>query len=221
MDQGLLISEEGGRLPSDAPLVAVEAAGPGPAEEPDDPWRTELVLKDSRMKLTVRWRTRLLVQADLPYVGVEGLALRHLLEGLALWQGPPLYVVCDVDGLAARGESGRAVPRLLVPQSPLKALVDTLGGIAALCRRACGRLSHGLPVPKNRREERALRGAWAGARAAIAALCAHLDDDEQEDRNDAGSRDEDCDPQTPGRGPRSAGHCECAEDLPRSSVEGP
>ena len=71
------------------------------------------------MKLEVRWRTRLLVQADLPYVGVEGLALRHLLEGLALWQGPPLYVVCDVDGLAARGESGRSVPGLLVPQSPL------------------------------------------------------------------------------------------------------
>jgi hypothetical protein len=82
-------------------------------------WRTELVLKDSRMRLEVRWRRRLLVQADLPYVGVEGLALRHLLEGLALWQGPPLYVACDVDGLAARGEGGRAVPGLLVPPSPL------------------------------------------------------------------------------------------------------
>jgi hypothetical protein len=79
----------------------------------------------------------------------------------------------------------------------VKALVDVLGGIAALCRRACGRLGHGLPVPRSRREERALRGAWAGARAAIAALCAHLDEDEQEDRNDAGSRHEDCDPQTP------------------------
>jgi hypothetical protein len=82
-------------------------------------WRTELVLKDSRMKLEVRWRKKLLMQANLPYVGVEGLALRHVLEGLALWQGPPLYVACDVDGRAARGEEGRAVPGLLVPQSPL------------------------------------------------------------------------------------------------------
>ena len=82
-------------------------------------WHTELVLKDSRMKLEVRWRTKLLLQADLPYVGVEGLALRHLLEGLALWHGPPLSVVCDVDGLAASGERSRVVPGLLVPQSPL------------------------------------------------------------------------------------------------------
>ncbi len=83
-------------------------------------WRTELVLKDSRMKLEVRWRRKVLVQADLPYVGVEGLALRHLLEGLALWQGPPLCVACDVDGLVARGGGdGRAVPGLLVPPSPL------------------------------------------------------------------------------------------------------
>lgn len=71
------------------------------------------------MKLEVRGERRLLLRAELPYVGEEGLALRHLLEGLALWQGSPLCVACDVDGQAVRGAEGRAVPGLLVPQSPL------------------------------------------------------------------------------------------------------
>lgn len=71
------------------------------------------------MKLDVRWRSRLLLQANLPYLGEEALALRHLLEGLALWQGPPLCVACDVDGLAAAAGTSRAVPGLLVPPSPL------------------------------------------------------------------------------------------------------
>lgn len=83
-------------------------------------WRTELVLKDSRMELNVRWRSRLLLHANLPYLGEERLALRHILEGLALWQGQPLCVACDVDGTAAAaGGTRRAVPELLVPQSPL------------------------------------------------------------------------------------------------------
>lgn len=83
-------------------------------------WRTELILKDSRMKLNVRWRSRLLLHANLPYLGEERLALRHILEGLALWQGQPLCVACDVDGMAAAADgTGRAVPELLVPQSPL------------------------------------------------------------------------------------------------------
>ena len=72
------------------------------------------------MKLNVRWRSRLLLHADLPYLGEEGLALRHLLEGLALWQGQPLNVACDVDGMAAAVDGRRrVVPGLLVPQSPL------------------------------------------------------------------------------------------------------
>lgn len=82
-------------------------------------WHTELVLKDSRIRLDVRQRGRRLLWADLPSVGEEGLALRHLLEGLALWQGPPLLVACDVDGLAGAGVTGRPVPGLLVPPSPL------------------------------------------------------------------------------------------------------
>lgn len=83
-------------------------------------WRAELVLRDSRMKLNVRWRSRVLLHADLPYLGEEGLALRHLLEGLALWQGQPLHVACDVDGMAAAVDGcRRAVPGILVPQSPL------------------------------------------------------------------------------------------------------
>lgn len=103
----------------------------------------------------------------------------------------------------------------------VKALMDMLGGIAGLCRRACGRLVHGMPVPKNRREEHALRGAWAGARAAIAALCAHLDDDdEQENRDDAGSRDEDRGPQAARRGPRVAGDREGAECVARCGPQG-
>ena len=83
-------------------------------------WRTELILKDSRMTLNVRWRSRLLLHANLPYLGEERLALRHILEGLALWQGQPLCVACDVDGMAAAGGGKRrAAPELLVPQSPL------------------------------------------------------------------------------------------------------
>jgi hypothetical protein len=84
------------------------------------PWRSELVLKDSRAKLNVRSRSRHLLAADLPYLGEEHLALRHILEGLALWQGPPLLLACDVDGLLEAG-SGRVqgVPGLLVPPSPL------------------------------------------------------------------------------------------------------
>lgn len=84
------------------------------------PWRSELVLKDSRAKLSVSSSTKRLLWADLPYLGAEALALRHLLEGLALWQGPPLLLACDVDGLATAGCGAvRAAPALLVPPSPL------------------------------------------------------------------------------------------------------
>lgn len=84
------------------------------------PWRSELVLRDSRARLNVRSRSRHLLSADLPYLGEERLALRHILEGLALWQGPPLLLVCDVDGLPADGSGRcRGVPGLLVPPSPL------------------------------------------------------------------------------------------------------
>lgn len=84
------------------------------------PWCSELVLKDSRAKLNVRSRSRRLLSADLPYLGEEGLALRHILEGLALWQGPPLLLACDVDGLPGDGSGkARSVPGLLVPPSPL------------------------------------------------------------------------------------------------------
>lgn len=84
------------------------------------PWRAELVLKDSRARLHVTARSKRLLAADLPYLGEEALALRHLLEGLALWQGPPLLLACDVDGLPAAGcGNARTVPGLLVPPSPL------------------------------------------------------------------------------------------------------
>jgi hypothetical protein len=84
------------------------------------PWRSELVLKDSRARLNVSSRSRHLLAADLPYLGEEHLALRHILEGLALWQGPPLLLACDVDGLLEAGSGKvRAVPGLLVPPSPL------------------------------------------------------------------------------------------------------
>jgi hypothetical protein len=84
------------------------------------PWRSELVLKDSRARLNVTSSSRRLLSADLPYLGEEALALRHILEGLALWQGPPLLLACDVDGLPAAGcGKARVVPGLLVPPSPL------------------------------------------------------------------------------------------------------
>lgn len=83
-------------------------------------WRSELVLRDSRARLTVSSRSRRLLTADLPYLGEERLALRHILEGLALWQGPPLLLACDVDaGLADGSGNARGVPGLLVPPSPL------------------------------------------------------------------------------------------------------
>ena len=83
-------------------------------------WRSELVLKDSRAKLNVTSSSRRLLSADLPYLGEEALALRHILEGLALWQGPPLLLACDVDGLLAAGcGEVRVAPGLLVPPSPL------------------------------------------------------------------------------------------------------
>lgn len=84
----------------------------------------------------------------------------------------------------------------------LSALTGALGGIAAQCRRACRQLEHGRPVPKNRREEYALSSAWAGARAAFAALCAHLG---EENIDDAGSRDEDRGAQAARQGPCEAG----------------
>lgn len=83
-------------------------------------WDAELVLRDSRMRLDVRSSRRRLLSADLPYIGEETLALRHLLEGLALWQGSPLLLACDVDGRAVDGcGKGRAAPEYLVPPSPL------------------------------------------------------------------------------------------------------
>ena len=83
-------------------------------------WDAELVLRDSRMRLDVRSSRMTLLSADLPYIGEETLALRHLLEGLALWQGSPLLLACDVDGRAADGcAKGRAAPECLVPPSPL------------------------------------------------------------------------------------------------------
>ena len=76
------------------------------------------------MKLNVRWRSRLLLHADLPYLGEEGLALRHLLEGLALWQGQPLNVACDVDGMAAAVDGRRRRTRAPRPPKSPGARVD-------------------------------------------------------------------------------------------------
>src|SRR5262245_48020162 len=83
-------------------------------------WKTELVLGDSRMRLCVTLGPQELVRADLPYLGEEQLALRHLLEGLALWQGPPLWLACDVDGRMRAGcATSEALLGVLVPPSPL------------------------------------------------------------------------------------------------------
>lgn len=83
-------------------------------------WRAELVLKNSRANLRVSSRTRRLVSADLPYLGEEKLALRHILEGLAIWQGSPLLLACIVDDHREVGcEKARGVPEHLVLPSPL------------------------------------------------------------------------------------------------------
>jgi len=98
-------------------------------------------------------------------------------------------------------------------------LSGELRAIAAMCLRITRRLSEGgRPVPKNIRERRALRGAWTGARAAFAALCAHLDD---EDTRDAGSRDEDDDPQAAPERPRQEEDRAGGEGLAGRGEAGP
>lgn len=112
---------------------------------------------------------------------------------------PRLYLQADAAVEDERREEERAAPG-----DDAAALVNALGGLAAHCRRVTQRLGRGHPVPKNRREQRALRGAWLGARAAAAALFAHCED-EEEDHHDAGSRDEDRRAEDARRGPRDQG----------------
>lgn len=157
-------------------------------------------------------------------LGRRGASVRELARLCEAWRK------ADAEGRERIAASPRlflqaeAAAREATPEPPaeedVKALIDALGGIAAMCRRACGRMSHGAPVPKSRREARALRGAWSGARAAITALCAHFDE-EMENRHDAGSEDDDGDPRAPRRAARSAGDRQGAESLPESGVEGP
>lgn len=109
---------------------------------------------------------------------------------------------------AAMREAEDAAPERAIGTSTLTA---DLRGLAGQCLRLSRRLDdEGIPVPKNWRERRALCGAWAAARAAFAALSAHLD---EEDTDHAGSRDEDCDLEAAAGGEQGEGDRADAPDL--------
>ncbi|HUQ23950.1 MAG TPA: KorB domain-containing protein [Gaiellaceae bacterium] len=58
----------------------------------------------------------------------------------------------------------------------LALLLRDLATIASVCARQSGRLAITRPVPKDWKDERRLFGGWTRARAAFAALAAHLED---------------------------------------------
>lgn len=84
----------------------------------------------SYLRLEVRTGTQRLLRALLPYPPAQVLALRSVLEGLALWQGTVLHAVHDAgDGAMDLSEMDR-VDGLYVPHSPLVDVVVRAGGEA-------------------------------------------------------------------------------------------
>lgn len=84
----------------------------------------------SYLRLEVRTGTQRLLRALLPYPPAQVLALRNVLEGLALWQGTVLHAVHDAgDGAMDLSEMDR-VDGLYVPHSPLVDVVVCPGGEA-------------------------------------------------------------------------------------------
>lgn len=83
-------------------------------------WRATLSLSGPRLHVQVHRGRSTLMHADLPHPAAHPLALRTVLEGLALWQGAALSAACDVGGRAADGYAlDRIDGGLYVPPSPL------------------------------------------------------------------------------------------------------
>ena len=84
----------------------------------------------SYLRLEVWTGTQRLLRALLPYPPAHALALRSVLEGLALWQGTVLHAVHDAVGGAMDLSEMDRVDGLYVPHSPLVDVVVRAGGEA-------------------------------------------------------------------------------------------
>jgi hypothetical protein len=83
-------------------------------------WEATLCTRGQRLTIELKRGTQRLLTANLPYPPRSPLALRSVLEGLALWQDRILCAVCVVDGSATDGcMPGRIDDRPYVPHSPL------------------------------------------------------------------------------------------------------
>lgn len=83
-------------------------------------WEATLRSHGPRMTIELKCGPRPLLTANLPHPPRSPLALRGLLEALALWQDQILYVVCAVDEIATDGCIPGAVDEHpYVPHSPL------------------------------------------------------------------------------------------------------
>ena len=83
-------------------------------------WEATLRTHGQRLTIELKCGAQRLLTASLPYPPRSPLALRSVLEGLALWQDRILCAVCVVDGTATDGcIPARIDDRPYVPRSPL------------------------------------------------------------------------------------------------------
>lgn len=83
-------------------------------------WKTVLTTRRQRLKIEVTSGPKWLLTASLPYPPKSALALRCVLEGLALWQDRVLYTVCAAGDTAEDGIIPGCVDgHPYVPHSPL------------------------------------------------------------------------------------------------------
>lgn len=83
-------------------------------------WEATLCARGRRLLIELKCGAKRLLTANLPYPPRSPLALRSVLEGLALWQDRILCAVCVVDDMAMDGcMPGRIDDRPYVPHSPL------------------------------------------------------------------------------------------------------
>ena len=84
------------------------------------PWTATLTAHGQRLQIDLMSGTARLLAASLPYPPRSPLALRGVLEGLALWQDRILRAVCVADDTAMDGCMPVALDgRPYVPHSPL------------------------------------------------------------------------------------------------------
>lgn len=116
----------------------------------------------------------------------QGASVRELMTIYEAWRrstpeqreriagAPRLFL--RAEAAAREAERAAAVTEGGDEEGEHAALLRDLATIASTCARRSGRLAISRPVPKDWKEERRLFGAWARARAAFAALAAHLED---------------------------------------------